>query len=436
MKLKIIRAMTLIIGIAVGALLGGYAAPKPALTTVVSTVTQSSVVTQTSVQTVTQTLVQTTTVAPPVPRLSAADVELRRSVGSLMGRYFLSQFPTVAVVAQPNVLYGALASASLAALPSYSRGYLVLYNATLPEASAARAAGAAAVFLAFGGEEAPAVVDRSMRDFLAALAKTNFTGALVVNGRAFAATDRFRTVLNDTRISGWVKARPVYVVSANATHVTVSRLNVTTGALAPVLVADRETGEAVRRYTDSDSLFLRSAVGRVAGGVLFKGYGRVAIVTGTDPACAALTGAAFASSRANSTRIIVYTGDGGALAREIAEYRPDAVFIAFGGDMPSYAISQATRGVLAALASANYTGDVLLHAFVLRATNLLATALDDKTAQWLSQRTIKGIVPDLANRRVNIVVFAVADGRLRPVNVTTTLPMPEAVAQALAKILS
>lgn len=73
---------------------------------------------------------------------------------------------------------------------------------------------------------------------------------------------------------------------------------------------------------------------------------------------------------------------------------------------------------------------------MLRATNLLATALDDKTAQWLSQRTVKGIVPDLANRRVNIVVFAVADGRLRPVNVTTTLPMPEAVAQALAKILS
>ena len=61
--------------------------------------------------------------------------------------------------------------------------------------------------------------------------------------------------------------------------------------------------------------------------------------------------------------------------------------------MPSYAISQATRDVLTALRNINYTGDVLLHAFVLRTTNLLSTIL---------------VAPDLANRRVNIVQFMVA----------------------------
>jgi hypothetical protein len=167
------------------------------------------------------------------------------------------------------------------------------------------------------------------------------------------------------------------------------------------------------QYTDAESLILRSTVGRVADAFLFQGYGKVAIVTGIDPACVAFSSAAYAASRTNSTKIIVYNGNVDALAREIAAYGPDAVFIAFGGDMPSYAISQATRDVLTALRSINYGGDVLLHAFVLRATNLMSTVLDSDLSQWLSQRTVKGVVPDLANRRVDIVQFTVASNRLQ-----------------------
>ncbi len=197
----------------------------------------------------------------------------------------------------------------------------------------------------------------------------------MVHSRAWAVTNGFKTVLNDTRTADFVKRRAVYVVTLNATHVIISQFNATTGALTPRLYVDRRTGEAVRRYTDAESLFLRSTVGMVAGAVLFQGYGKVAIVTGMDPACVALSGAAYAASGANSTKIIVYSGDASSLAREIAAYGPDAVFIAFGGDMP-YAISQATRDVLTALKNTNYRGDVLLHAFVLRATNLLGSVLD------------------------------------------------------------
>jgi len=174
----------------------------------------------------------------------------------------------------------------------------------------------------------------------------------------------------------------------------------------------------------------------VAGAVLFQGYGKVAIVTGMDPACVALSGAAYAASRANSTKIIVYSGDANALAREIAAYGPDAVFIAFGGDMPSYAISQATRDVLTALRNINYTRDVLLHAFVLRATNLLSTVLDSDLSQWLSQRTVKGVVPDLANRRVNTVQFIVAGNRLQSQTTITSFPMPETIADILTRVLA
>jgi hypothetical protein len=361
-------------------------------------------------------------------RLSAADVALRREVGSLVGRHFLG-----AVVTQPNTLCSALAASVLASFPPYSRGYLVMYNATAPDVSAQAAAGASAVFLAFGGEELAAVADKSLRDFLAALAKTDFNGALVVHSRAWAATNGFKTVLNDTRTADFVKRRAVYVVTLNATHIIISQFNATTGALTPRLYVDRRTGEAVRRYTDAEPLFLRSAVGRVAGAFLFQGYSKVAIVTGMDPACAALSGAA---SRANSTKIIMYSGDANALAREIAAYGPDAVFIAFGGDMPSYATSQATRDVLTALRSINYGGDVLLHAFVLRATNLLSTVLDSDLSQWLSQRTVKGVVPDLANRRVNIVQFTVAGNRLQPQTTITSLPMPETIADILTRILA
>ena len=434
----------LVVGIAIGALLGGglLATPSTVTTTVYQTTTQTVTNTVTTTAppvtqtvTMTQTVVRTETVTA-TPKISATDVELRRHIGSLVGRHFLGTFPTVAVVTQPNTLCSALAASALASLPSYSRGFFVMYNASAPEVSAKAAAGASAVFLAFGGEEPAAVADKSLRDFLAALAKTGFEGALIVHSRAWAVTNSFKTVLNDTRVAAFVKERPIYVVTLNATHLTISQFNATAGRLTPRLFIDRNTGEVVRRYTEAESLFLRSSVGRVAGAFLFQGYGKVAIITGTDPACVALSAAAYASSRANATRIVVYTGDVEALSREISAYGPDAVFIAFGGDMPSYAISKATRDVLTALRKSGYRGDVLLHAFVLRATNLLGTVLDADLSQWLGQRTVKGIAPDLPNRRVNIVQFAVSGNMIQPQTVITSLPMPEAIADVLARVVA
>jgi hypothetical protein len=111
----------------------------------------------------------------------------------------------------------------------------------------------------------------------------------------------------------------------------------------------------------------------------------VAVVTQPNTLCSALAASALASLPPYSRGYLVMYND-----------------------MPSYAISQATRDVLTALRSINYGGDVLLHAFVLRATNLLSSVLDSDLSQWLSQRTVKGVVPDLANSRVNIVQFTVA----------------------------
>jgi len=88
------------------------------------------------------------------------------------------------------------------------------------------------------------------------------------------------------------------------------------------------------------------------------------------------------------------------------------------------------------LKNANYRGDVLLHAFVLRATNLLGSVLDADLSQWLSQRTVKGVAPDLANRRVNIVQFTVAGNRLQPQTTITSLPMPETIADILTRVLA
>lgn len=448
MKTGIIGIIGLIIGIALGALLGGTLAPQTP-TTVTSTVyktttatttytaerTQTTTVERVQTTTVTQTATVTQTVTQAPPSLTAQDINLRKTLGSLVGRYFLGNFPTVAVVSQPNVLCSALAASAISAMPPYSSAKLVVYNSTAPETSAAAAASASAVFLAFGGEEPLPVADKSLRDFLAALAARGYRGTLIVHARAWAATSQFKTVLNDTRISTWVKGLPIYVVLLNATHVTVAKYNATTGTLTPVRFIDTRTGQVVRAYTDAESLFLRSTVGRVAGSLLFQGYGKVAIVTGLDPACVAVSVAAYTASRANSTRIIVYTTPQ-QLAQEIKAYSPDAVFIAFGGDMPSYAISNATRGVLMALKDAGYRGDVLLHAFVLRATNLLSTVLNADLSQWLSQRTVKGIAPDLANRRVNIVVFRVADATLQPANVTTSLLMPDTIADILRRVLS
>jgi hypothetical protein len=236
-----------------------------------------------------------------------------------VGRYFLGNFPKVAVVTQPNTLCSALASSALAALPAYSRGVLVIYNASAPDSSVRATADASAVFLVFGGEEPATVADKSLRDFLAALANTDFRGALVVHAKSWAATNGFKTVLNDTRVADFVRRVPVYVVTLNVTHLVISQLNASAGVLAPRLYIDRGTGEVLRRYTDAESLFLRATVGKVAGVFLFQSYKKVVIVTGMDPACIALTGAAYAASRANSTKIIVYNGNVDALARPTAQ---------------------------------------------------------------------------------------------------------------------
>ncbi len=308
MKSGLLAVVGLVIGIAIEALLGGGLLASQ--TTITQTKTVATTVTATVTETVTATIqpppvtqVRTETVAVAPPAVAAGDVELRRHIGSLVGRHFLGNFPVVAVVAQPNTLCSALAASVLASLPSYSRGFLVMYNASAPEVSAKAVAGASAVFLAFGGEEPAAVADKSLRDFLAALAKTGFEGALIVHARAWAVTNGFKTVLNDTRVAAFVKERPIYVVTLNATHLTISQFNATAGRLTPRFFIDRNTGEVVRRYTEAESLFLRSSVGRVAGAFLFQGYGKVAIITGTDPACVALSAAAYASSRANATSI-------------------------------------------------------------------------------------------------------------------------------------
>ncbi len=84
-------------GIAIGAMLGGglLATPTTFTTTVVQTSTQTvattvqTTVTQTVATTVSQTVTQTVAVTQTVtatPRLSAADVTLRRELGSLVGR--------------------------------------------------------------------------------------------------------------------------------------------------------------------------------------------------------------------------------------------------------------------------------------------------------------------------------------------------------------
>ncbi len=190
--------------------------------------------------------------------------------------------------------------------------------------------------------------------------------------------------------------------------------------MTPRLYVDRRTGEAVRRYTDAETLFLRSIVGRVAGAVLFQGYGKVAIVTGMDPACVALAGAAYAASRADSTKIIVYSGDANALAREIAAYGPDAVFIAFGGDAPSYAISQATRDVFTALKNANYRGDTTYTALLLTKSAVLvslSTVLKPlATAHVLECTTSAPLKPVLARaaRKSRRDLWATAAGSSPP----------------------
>jgi hypothetical protein len=73
---------------------------------------------------------------------------------------------------------------------------------------------------------------------------------------------------------------------------------------------------------------------------------------------------------------------------------------------------------------------------VFRTINLLSFVLDPDLSQWLSQRTVKGVVPDLANRRVNIVQFTAAGDRLQLHTTITSLPMPETIAHILTRVLA
>ena len=111
-------------------------------------------------------------------------------------------------------------------------------------------------------------------------------------------------------------------------------------------VAVTQTVTATPRHSVAD-VALRRELGSLVGRHFLGVFQTVAVVTQPNTLCSALAASALASLPPYSRGYLVMYND-----------------------MPSYAISQATRDVLIALRSINYGGDVLLHAFVLRATNL------------------------------------------------------------------
>lgn len=144
--------------------------------------------------------------------------------------------------------------------------------------------------------------------------------------------------------------------------------------------------DVASRASLEEEIYLRSLTGLLVGRHLLMGFQRVAVVTVPDRICSSLAAAtatsflgSLAGYREGAARVFTYEpGRERELARRVVEFRPDAVYIVYGGEQRMSYVANITRRTLEALAEEGYRGALLIHVRVFLATNRLQTVLADE----------------------------------------------------------
>lgn len=169
-------------------------------------------------------------------------------------------------------------------------------------------------------------------------------------------------------------------------------------------------------------VYLRSLTGYLVGQHLLEGYERIAVITLPDSLCIALAAATVASFIARAgyrdgvARIFVLReGEEDRVAREVSNYAPDAVYLAFGGEHELGYLREVARRMLKALSRAKCRFSLVVHVRTWLATERLSTVIPDpEILECLKTlREIKAFTADIPVRKLHFIKAVVEGNKLK-----------------------
>ncbi|MCX8195825.1 MAG: hypothetical protein N3F67_01930 [Acidilobaceae archaeon] len=165
------------------------------------------------------------------------------------------------------------------------------------------------------------------------------------------------------------------------------------------------------RASLDEEVYLRSLTGFVVASRLLKGFSRVLIITLPDRICSSLSAAisssllASAGYRGDLARIVMFEEDKAKLVEKlkasIAEFKPEAAFIVFGGEEKMSKVAEKAKAAVEALQEAGFGGALVFHVRTWLATKQLSNILaDSKLASYLaSLRELRVFTADLQQKK-------------------------------------
>lgn len=166
--------------------------------------------------------------------------------------------------------------------------------------------------------------------------------------------------------------------------------------------------ENASRASLEEEVYLRALTGYVVGQNLFDGFRKIAIITYPDRICSSMASALATSLiskygyKENFVKVFNYEENKEEeLVKRIKEFKPDTIYISFGGEQKMSYISKITYNLLVSLMKENCMASLVFHVRTWLATKQLSNLLsDEKLKKYLeSLKEIRLFTADLQNKK-------------------------------------
>lgn len=166
--------------------------------------------------------------------------------------------------------------------------------------------------------------------------------------------------------------------------------------------------DTMSRASLEQEVYLRALTGYVVGQNLFDGFKKIAIITYPDRICSSMASALATSLiskygyKGNFVMVFNYEENKEKeLVKKIKEFRPDAIYISFGGEQKLSYVSKITYNLLVNLMEEKCMASLVIHVRTWLATKQLSNILsDERLRKYLeSLKEIRLFTADLQNKK-------------------------------------
>lgn len=176
------------------------------------------------------------------------------------------------------------------------------------------------------------------------------------------------------------------------------------------------------RASLEEEIYLRSLTGFVVAEPITRGKNRILLVTLPDRICSSLSASistallASRSYRGDIARIVTYEeGLEAKLRSAIDSFKPDAVFIVFGGEDKMSQVAEKAKLTVRALKNIGYKGAIIFHVRTWLATKQLSTILAEKDlADYLAGLELRTFTANMQEKKFLFHNVKIEGGSAKP----------------------